>query len=184
MTADAAAETVTFTTPVRLLPGTAKLHVAYGGRLRTDGRGFYLARAYGRKYALSRMDPTGARRAFPCFDEPAFTASFAISAVVGEKLTAISNGQLLSDTAGPKFAAHTLRFGTTPRMSPHLVALAVGEFQCLAGTDGGVPIRACAVPEKKGLGGFALEVARQAFRADSRYLHRQPLRQSRNPPAG
>ncbi len=165
-----AAQTATFTVPTRMLPGTARLHVEYGGRLRSDGRGFYLARAYGRNYALSRMEATGARRAFPSFDEPAFTASFAISAVVDTRLTAISNGKLVSDTPGPGQLTHTLRFGTTPRMSSYLVALAVGEFQCLESAVDAVPLRACTVPEKKDVGRFALDIVEQAFRAESRYF--------------
>jgi aminopeptidase N len=172
-----AAQTATFTVPTRMLPGTVRLHVEYGGNLRSDGRGFYLARAYGRKYALSRMEATGARRAFPSFDEPAFTASFAISAVVDTRLTAISNGKLVSDTPGPGLGRHTLRFGTTPRMSSYLVALAIGEFQCLESEVDAVPLRACSVPEKKELGRFALEVVEQAFRAESRYFtFRYPFR--------
>jgi aminopeptidase N len=170
VTTDPAAQTAAFTVPAGILPGTIKLHVRYGGRLRGDGRGFYLARAYGRKYALSRMEATGARRAFPSFDEPAFTASFAISAVIDTRLTAISNGKLVSDTPGPEPGTHTLRFGTTPRMSSYLVALAVGEFQCLESAVDAVPLRACTVPEKKDRGRFALDVVEQAFRAESRYF--------------
>jgi aminopeptidase N len=177
ITADAAAQTITLTVPTRLFPGTVKLHVAYRGRLKDDGRGFYLARAYGRKYLVSRMEATGARRAFPCFDEPAFTASFAVSAVVADGVTAISNGKLVSDTPGPNVGKHTLRFGTTPRMSSYLVALAVGEFQCLERTVETIPIRACAAPERKDLGPFVLDVAEQAFRADSRFFtFRYPFR--------
>ncbi len=170
VTTDPAAQTATFTLPARLLPGTIKLHVRYGGKLRTDGRGFYLARAYGRRYALSRMEATGARRAFPSFDEPGFTASFAISAVIDDRLTAISNGKLLSDTPGPPFGKHTLRFGTMPRMSSYLVALAVGEFQCLERDVDGIPLRACTVPEQAGRRRAALDVLEQAFRAESRYF--------------
>jgi len=177
MTTDPAAQTTAFTLPARILPATIKLHVRYGGKLRTDGRGFYLARAYGRKYALTRMEATGARRAFPSFDEPVFTASFAISAVIDDRLTAISNGKLVSDTPGPLFGKHTLRFGTTPRMSSYLVALAVGEFQCLETEVDGVPLRACTVPEKKDRGRFALDVVEQAFRAVSHsFTFRYPFR--------
>ncbi len=177
VTNDPAAQTAAFTLPARLLPGTIKLHVRYGGRLRTDGRGFYLARAYGRKYALSRMEATGARRAFPSFDEPGFTASVAISAVIDARLTAISNGTLLSDTPGPSFGKHTLRFGTTPRMSSYLVALAVGEFQCLEREVEGIPLRVCAAPEQAGRRRAALDVLDQAFRAESRYFtFRYPFR--------
>jgi aminopeptidase N len=176
-TTDPAAQTTAFTLPARLLPGTIKLHVRYGGKLRTDERGFYLARSYGRKYALSRMEATGARRAFPSFDEPGFTASFAISAVIDDRLTAISNGKLLSDTPGPLFGKHTLRFGTTPRMSSYLVALAVGEFQCLEREVDGIPLRACTVPEQTGRRLAALDILEQAFRAESRYFTlRYPFR--------
>jgi aminopeptidase N len=174
---DAAAQTATFTLPARLLPGTFKLHVRYGGPLRPDGRGFSLAGEYGRKYALSRMEATGARRAFPSFDEPGFTASFAISAVIDDRLTAISNGKVLSDTPGPQFGKHTVRFGTTPRMSSYLVALVVGEFQCLEREVDGIPLRACAVPERAGHRRAALDVLELTFRAESRYFAlRYPFR--------
>ena len=174
---DPATQTATFTLSARILPGTIKLHVRYGGKLRSDGRGFYLARAYGRKYALSRMVATGARRAFPSFDEPGFTASFAISAVVENSLTAISNGKLVSDTPGPAFGKHTLRFGTTPRMSSYLVALVVGDFRCLEREVDGIPLRACTVPEQSGRGRAALDALEAAFRAVSRYFTlRYPFR--------
>ncbi len=177
VTTDPATETAAFTLPARMPPGAFKLHVRYGGRLRGDGHGLYLARAHGRKYALSRMEATGARRVFPSFDEPAFTASYAISAVVDTRLTAISNGKLVSDTPGPGFGRHTLRFGTTPRMSSYLVALAIGEFECLDGAADAVPLRVCTVPEQKDRRRFALEVVEQAFRAESRYFTvRYPFR--------
>ena len=167
---DAAAGTVTFTLPTRLLPGTVRLHIEYDGRLRSDGRGFYVVRTQGRKYVLSQMESVDARRAFPCVDEPAAKASFALSAVIDEGLTAISNGPVVSDTPGPKFGKHTVRFGTTPKMSSYLVALAVGDFQCVEGSADSVPIRVCTRPEMKDLTRFALEAAEQAFAFDNRYF--------------
>ena len=43
-------------------------------------------------------------------------------------------------------------------MSTYLVALAVGDFECIAGTADGIPVRICSTPDKKSLTGFALEV--------------------------
>ena len=60
-------------------------------------------------------------------------ATFAISATIDARDTAISNGRLLSDTPGPGTGKHTLTFATTKRMSPYLVALAVGDWECLSG---------------------------------------------------
>ncbi len=119
---------------------------------------------------MSRMKATGARRAFPSFDEPGFTASFAISAVIDDRLSGVSNGKLLSDTPGPPFGKHTLRFGTMPRMSSYLVALAIGEFQCLEREVDAVPLRVCTVPEQAGRRRAALDVLEQAFRAENRYF--------------
>jgi aminopeptidase N len=169
-TTDPAAGTVTFTTGSRLYPGTLKLHLQYSGKLRGDGRGFYLVRSNGRKYLLSQMEATDARRAFPCIDDPAFKASFALTAVVDQRLTAISNGPLVSDVPAEKFGRHVLRFGTTPRMSTYLVALAVGEFGCVEATAASIPIRVCATPEHRDRGGFVLEAARRAFQFQAQYF--------------
>jgi aminopeptidase N len=167
---DAAAGTVSFTSPARLYPGSIKLHVLFGGKLRGDGRGFYLTRARGRKYLLSQMEATDARRAFPCIDDPSVKASFAVSAVVDRRLTAISNGRLISDTPADRYGKHVLRFGTTPRMSTYLVALAVGEFGCLETTAASIPIRVCAAPERRDSGAFVLEAARRAFQFHAEYF--------------
>jgi aminopeptidase N/puromycin-sensitive aminopeptidase len=48
-------------------------------------------------------------------------------------------------------------------MSTYLVALAVGDWQCLERTVDAVPIRVCAIPERKQDGQFALEAAVQSI---------------------
>lgn len=175
--ADAAAGTVTFTTPSRLYPGAIKLHVEYAGKLRSDGRGFYVVESHGRKYLLSQMESTDARRAFPCADTPAIKTSFALAAVIDGGLTAISNGARLSDTADPATGRRTVRFSTTPKMSSYLVALAVGQFTCLEGSAGSIPVRVCTTPERRGTAPFALEAAQRALQADGKYFtSRYPFR--------
>jgi aminopeptidase N len=167
---DRAAGTLTFTAPARIYPGTIKLHVEYGGKLRSDGRGFYLVRSHGRKYLLSQMEATDARRAFPCFDDPSLKASFALSAVIEDRLTAVSNGRVVSDSPSSRSGRHVVRFGTTPRMSTYLVALLVGEFGCVESTVDTIPVRVCAVPERKGELGFVLEAAQRALHFDNQYF--------------
>ena len=54
-----------------------KIH--YTGILNNELRGFYLSKTARRNYAVTQFEPTDARRAFPCFDEPAFKATFDIS---------------------------------------------------------------------------------------------------------
>jgi aminopeptidase N len=73
--------------------------------------------------------------------------------------TAISNGKIASDTPGPTPTRHTVVFSPSPKMSSYLVAMAVGNFQCLTGGADGIPIRICTTPDKRELGHIALESA-------------------------
>jgi len=129
----------------------------------------YLSKANNRRYAVTQLEATDARRMFPSFDEPAFKATFALSATIDEGDHAISNGAVVSDTPGPGARQHTVKFETSPAMSTYLVALAVGEFVCEAGSADGTPIRICATPDKKGQTGLALEAAAEILRYYNRY---------------
>ncbi|MBP7777688.1 MAG: M1 family metallopeptidase [Acidobacteria bacterium] len=158
---DATAETATFSLlPPQLIPaGPATIRITYTGLLNDKLRGFYLSKANGRAYAVSQMEATDARRAFPGFDEPAQKATFDISLTVPAGDTAISNGRVVSDTPGPEPGTHTLTFATTPKISTYLVALLVGDFVCREGRADGTAIRVCATPDKHALTAFALEAA-------------------------
>ncbi|MCI0355857.1 MAG: M1 family metallopeptidase, partial [Acidobacteria bacterium] len=170
VTLDAAGQTATFQLPSKLEPGSASVHIRYNGILNDQLRGFYLSRGKGRNYAGSQMEATDARRAFPSFDEPALKATFAITMIVDQGDTAISNGRMVADTPGPGAGKHTLKFSTTPKMSSYLVALAVGDFQCLEGAADGIPIRICSTPDKVHLGKFALHAAEQQLAWFNRYF--------------
>ena len=161
VTLDAKAETVTLAVPRQIPAGAATIRMAYTGILNDKLRGFYLSRANGRRYAVTQMEPTDARRAFPSFDEPTYKATFEISMTIEQGDTAISNGAQLSDTAGPEPGKHTVAFATTPKMSTYLVAMIVGDFVCRSGASNGTAIRACSTPDKLGLTSFALEAAEQ-----------------------
>ncbi len=157
-------QTATLTVARPLPKGPTEIHVRFTGVLNHQLRGFYLSTGQGRKYAVTQFEATDARRAFPCFDEPAFKATFALTVSLDRGDTAISNGKVLSDVPGPAVTQHTMKFATTPKMSPYLVAIAVGDFQCLDAAAEGVPIRICATPDKKDLGRIALDFAQQILK--------------------
>ena len=159
VTTNPQSETATFTVPQQLSEGPVTIEISYNGILNDKLRGFYLSEANGRKYAVSQMEATDARRAFPSFDEPAFKATFDISLTVDRGDVAISNGRAVSDTPGPEPGKHTVTFARTPKMSTYLVALIVGDFACREGSSDGIPIRICSTPDKRELTAFALEAA-------------------------
>jgi len=156
---DEKTETAALTVPERMPAGPATIRITYTGILNDKLRGFYLSQANGRRYAVSQMEATDARRAFPSFDEPAKKATFDISLMIDAADTAISNGRLLSDTPGPESGKHTQTFARTPKMSTYLVALLVGDFVCRDGIAATTPIRVCATPDKHPLTAFALKAA-------------------------
>jgi len=152
---------LTFAKP--LPKGIIGLHLKFSGKLTAGLRGLYLSKSARRQYAVTQFEGTYARMMFPGFDEPGFKATFDLSVIADKGDSAISNGHIIKDEPLPGSARHKLTFSTSPKMSTYLVALAVGDWQCLERTVDGIPIRVCAEPEKKQYGEFALEVAAQSI---------------------
>jgi aminopeptidase N/puromycin-sensitive aminopeptidase len=159
VTTDAAKEQATFAFAQTLPAGKVALQIEYTGILNNELRGFYLSKTAKRNYAVTQFEATDARRAFPSFDEPAYKATFDIQLTVAKGDTVISNTNIVSDEPGPVAGEHTVRFATTPKMSTYLVAFLVGDFQCVSGESDGVPIRACATPDKVEQGKYAVSAA-------------------------
>ena len=159
VTTDDAKEQATLAFGQTLPAGKLALKIEYAGLLNNELRGFYLSRTPKRSYAVTQFEATDARRAFPSFDEPALKATFDIQLTVNQGDTVISNTNMISDTPGPVIGEHTVKFATPPRMSTYLVAFLVGDFQCVSGESDGVPIRACATPDKVQQGKFAVSAA-------------------------
>src|ERR1700751_1095028 len=85
----------------RKLSGSASLRIEYDGVLNDRMHGFYRT-SYSvngvRKYgAATQFEATDARRAFPCWDEPAWEAKFSVTLIVPKNLTALSNMPIVSE---------------------------------------------------------------------------------------
>jgi aminopeptidase N len=170
VTFDENGQTVTLTVPQPLAVGPARVLITYTGILNDQLRGFYLSKANNRRYAVTQLEATDARRMFPGFDEPAMKATFDLTTVLDSADHAISNGSVLSDTPGPGAGKHTVKFSTTPKMSSYLLALVVGDSECVSGAADGIPIRICATPDKKALTSVALESAQKVMQFYNRYF--------------
>ncbi|MFY9911019.1 MAG: M1 family metallopeptidase [Candidatus Sulfotelmatobacter sp.] len=153
-----------------LAAGLAAIHITYTGILNNEMRGLYIGKDdRGRKYAATQFESTDARRAFPSFDEPAYKATFDITAIAPKGDLAISNSKVVSDTPGPG-NKHTVKFATTPKMSSYLAALIVGDFEYIEGQADGIPIRVWSTPGKKEMGQFALETAEHVLHYYDNYF--------------
>jgi aminopeptidase N/puromycin-sensitive aminopeptidase len=159
VTYDKPDEMIRLVLPQSLPPGDARIGLKYSGPLAEGLRGLYLTKTKRRAYAVTQFEGTYARMMFPCFDEPGYKATVDLSVMADNGDTAISNGKIIKDVPVQGTNRHQITFSTSTKMSTYLVALAVGDWQCLARTVDGVPIRVCAVPERKDEGNFALDVA-------------------------
>src|SRR5271163_5260298 len=128
VTTDEAKQQATLAFDQTLPAGKLTLKIEYTGILNNELRGFYLSKTAKRNYAVTQFESTDARRAFPCFDEPAFKAIFDIQLTVDEGDTVISNTNQISDRPAGE-GKHTIAFATTPKMSTYLLAFLVGDFK-------------------------------------------------------
>ena len=115
--------------------GEARLALRFKGRYSTsDVAGLFKQKDAGDWYVLTQMEPLYARRAFPCFDEPRFRASWRVVLTVPEHQRAFSNMPVEAERiAAPGWRETSFR--PSPPIATYLVAIAVGPWEVL---DGGV----------------------------------------------
>jgi aminopeptidase N len=159
-----------------ILPvGSAELLIEFSGILNDKLHGFYRSTYKGadgqdKPLASTQFESTDARRAFPCWDEPALKAVFQVTLVVDEKLTAISNAQVIREKRLEGTGRKEVVFADSIKMSTYLVAFIIGEFEATeAVMAAGAPLRVCAVPGKKLLTRFALDIGKASLDYFSRY---------------
>ena len=144
--------------------GPGQVHLKFSGQLNDKLRGFYRSKYKAQDgsdqwLAVTQFESTDARRAFPCWDEPDFKATFAMTVVADEDLTVLSNGRLTSSEPAGNGKSRSC-FADTIKMSTYLVAVAVGPFQVTDPVDvAGVPLRVGFVPGRAALTGLAQEAA-------------------------
>ncbi|XP_055325495.1 uncharacterized protein LOC129579438 [Sitodiplosis mosellana] len=142
------------------------LVITYTGKLRTDMLGFYRSSYKDgnvtKWLASSKMEPGHARKAFPCFDEPKFKATFSIILNRPSHFApSLSNTPLV--TSSSLLASDLVResFEKTPKMSTYLVAFIVSEFQCRETEDKTFGV--CSRPNAYNQTEYSFEVGRKTL---------------------
>ncbi|WFU15962.1 M1 family metallopeptidase [Bradyrhizobium sp. CB3481] len=161
---DATAETATFTFAQPLATGAHRLRIAFTARINKFDRGFFFVdypTDNGAKRLLtSKLEPADARRIFPCWDEPAFKASFALTVIVPRHLLAVANMPVTrEEMLEPNLKR--VAFASTPKMSTYLFVLTVGELERITAEAEGVTVGVVATTGKAAKGRFALDSAVQ-----------------------
>ncbi|CAK7268956.1 Aminopeptidase 2 mitochondrial [Sporothrix epigloea] len=147
----------------------AQLELVFTGTLNDKMAGFYRSSYKNEQgeveyLAVTQMEPTDARRAFPCFDEPSLKATFTVTLIADKELTCLSNMDVASETevhsATSGSAKKVVKFNKSPEMSTYLVAFIVGKLNYIETNDFRVPVRVYApVGQNIENGRFSLNLA-------------------------
>ncbi|KAG5261751.1 hypothetical protein AALO_G00287940 [Alosa alosa] len=144
--------------------GVHVLSIEFSANLSESFHGFYKG-SYKTKdgetrvMASTQFEPTHARQAFPCFDEPAFKANFTICVRREPRHIVVSNMPKLKTVEQPRGLLDDY-FDTSVKMSTYLVAYIVCDFLSIRKTtQHGVEISVYAVPDKIGQAEYALDTA-------------------------
>jgi aminopeptidase N len=128
------------------------LAFSYTGVIEQQPRGLFVQHYLDEKGSravllTTQMESTDARRMFPCWDEPAFRATFRLRTTQPAAWTAISNMPVTGRVVHGKLATTT--FERSPSMPSYLVEYTSGDLQGIAGAEQGVRLGVWAVRGQK-----------------------------------
>lgn len=175
LTVDPGLEQVTLRLEAPLPAGAATVRLRFSGRLGEQMQGFYLSRFRApdgteARIAATDFEPTNARRAFPCWDEPDLKATFTLSVVapVGCTVLSASPEEAVEELADGR---RRVSFAETMTMSTYVLAWVVGRFESTAPVDvDGIPVRIVVPAGRLPLTGHALGAATHALGWLARYF--------------
>lgn len=164
VTIDKDAETATLDFGETIQPGDARLEMVFTGELNDKLMGFYRSEYTSqdgetRYLATTQFEPTDARRAFPCWDEPAKKATFEVTLVFSDEYQAVSNTPVVEE-AVPGPGLKSVRFAETPIMSTYLLVFIVGNLTSIEErAAGGTTVGVWTTPGKEDQASFALDTS-------------------------
>jgi aminopeptidase N len=173
ITTDAAAQTASFGFASPIAPGRYRLSIDYTGRIGRQANGLFAIdydTAAGRQRALyTQFENSDARRFIPSWDEPAYKATFALTATVPRGQMAVSNMPAASITPLGQ-SLQRVQFENSPSMSTYLLFFGLGDFERAilreGATEVGVVTRRGAVAQAQ----FALESSARVLREYNDYF--------------
>ncbi len=146
--------------------GKYQIYFEFDGKLSNNLHGFYRSQfdqdGQTKYLATTQFEPTHAREAFICIDEPAAKATFDVTITADKSLAIISNTNIVKETTSSNLK--TCHFATTPKMSTYLLAFIIGNFERITTTTkSGIEVGVCTTPDKIHQAEFALEVGKNVL---------------------
>ncbi|XP_029428716.1 endoplasmic reticulum aminopeptidase 2 [Rhinatrema bivittatum] len=140
------------------------INIAYAAKLSDGLLGFYKStyrtkEGQERVLAATHFQPTSARQAFPCFDEPSFKANYSVKIRRDDHHIALSNMPKVNTVILENNILED-HFAASVKMSTYLVAFIICDFRFVSGTtSSGIKVSVYTVADKINQAQYALEVA-------------------------
>jgi aminopeptidase N len=155
----------TVTLPAKAAAGMHKLRLSYSGVMESRPQGMF-AQPYGPSagnpggvMVSTQMESTDARRMFPSWDEPAFRATFKLTATVPADWATIANMPIEKRVVNGKLATTT--FERSPKMPSYLVEFTAGDLKEISASGTRVKQSVWAVSGREQEGRTALANSQQ-----------------------
>jgi aminopeptidase N len=144
--------------------GKHKLSFAFTGKLETEPHGLFVQEyqtpdGVKAKLLSSKFEATDARRMFPCWDEPAFRATYQLTLTAPAAWMAVANMPVASRKVQGDLA--TTSFERSPKMPTYLVHVSAGNFGQITGESEGTKLNIVAAKGQEQNGAEALINAKQ-----------------------
>ena len=155
------------------ISGRVKICIEFTGILNDRLLGFYRSKykdtaGKTKHLATTQFEAADARRAFPCWDEPAVKATFDVSLLVDRHMTAISN---MPEKIKKKVNSKVLvEFERTPIMSTYLLYLGVGEFEFIQDNLRNIKLRVVTTKGNKKKARLSLDLTKKFLSEYEKYF--------------
>ena len=139
-------ERISLSSKNEILKGNYRLCLEFKSEITNDLKGFYRSKFLNKDdeekwIATTQFEPTAARNAFPCWDEPEYKAVFSITIIADKKYLRVSNEKVLSEKELENNKIETT-FVDSMKMSTYLVAFVIGELEATEiGNAGNTKVR-------------------------------------------
>lgn len=163
---DAEAQQLSLHPASPLAAGDYVIELEYQGVINPNAEGFFFDRyttPNGDKELFgTQCEVPDARRILPCWDEPAFKATFSSTLVVPGNFRATSNMPAIRESLLPD-GRKEIEFATSPLMSTYLLGYFGGEFEILEDEHRGIRLRIFATEGKIQNATYALESTKRVL---------------------